>query len=108
MASKSLFAFKHGDVASGNWSWAIGAKADISARPLHLATLNFYGCNAAGHDCEKLAPIMAEAPAMLEALRQSTQALVDGYGYAPAEMGRAMLVQIAANRAILARIDGEV
>jgi hypothetical protein len=58
---KALFAYKHGDVQSGNWTWAIGAKANIGERPLCVATLNFHGANAAGYDCEQLAKEIEQA-----------------------------------------------
>lgn len=111
MSVKPLFAFKHGDVARGNWSWAVGADGGYRP-PLHLASLNFHGCIAAGYDPEKLAPVMAEAPAMLEVLRALT-------GFAPtqsAEWFRNSLhgqhladeaEQWERARTILARIDGE-
>lgn len=58
---KPVFAYKNGDVQSGNWSWAVGVKNNIRVRPICLATTNFYGANAAGHDCQDLAELFADA-----------------------------------------------
>jgi hypothetical protein len=67
--AKPLFAYKHGDLQSGNWTWAVGANANIGDRPLCVATINFHGANAAGYDCEELANMFAKAvPAMTQAL----------------------------------------
>jgi hypothetical protein len=60
-APRALFAYKHGDVQSGNWQWAVGAKASVGERPLCVATINFHGANAAGYDCEQLAAAIAKA-----------------------------------------------
>lgn len=56
-----LFPYKHGHVQSGNWQWAVGAKAHIGDRPLCVATMNFHGTIAAGYDCEELAKQFAAA-----------------------------------------------
>lgn len=58
---KRAFAYKNGDVQSGNWSWAVGVKSKINDRPICLATTNFYGANGAGHDCQALAELFAGA-----------------------------------------------
>jgi hypothetical protein len=67
--TKQLFAYKHGDVARGDWQWAIGADAGDYRRPYCVAVTNFHGAIAAGHDPQKLAPILAAGPAMLAALK---------------------------------------
>ncbi len=69
--SKSLFPYKLGDVARGNWKWAVGASSRIPEMqpPLCVAVTNFYGANAAGYDCEIIVRLFAEAPAMRELLQ---------------------------------------
>lgn len=77
--TKPLFPYKHGDVPSGNWTWALGAQAPHgSNRPLCVATINFHGAKAAGYDCEELAKTLAAAvtpnPQQVGSLRVETQA----------------------------------
>lgn len=66
---QNLYAYKAGDIQSGNWSWAIGADSPHGGKmPLCVATVNFHGAIAAGYDHEKLAPLFAAAPDLLAQL----------------------------------------
>jgi hypothetical protein len=63
MTKKKLFAFKHGDLQSGNWTWALGAENKLGPDrlPYHVADINFHGAKAAGWDHEELAEALANA-----------------------------------------------
>jgi hypothetical protein len=73
----TLFRYQHGDVARGDWDWAVGSENRLGAyRPPNcVAVTNFHGCMAAGHDPEALAALFAASPRLLEALEGAIGAL---------------------------------
>lgn len=74
---RPLYALKSGTPNSGLWDWAVAADNRLSdTRPLCIATINFHGAIAAGHDPEILAVWMAAAPELRAALKELHGALV--------------------------------
>lgn len=107
----NLYPHKFGDVQHGRWQWGIGSDSRYGGRPYCIATINFHGAIAAGYDPEKLAPIMAESPAMLECLEEAarwiSKADNDGaFAGCAAPLGARRLVQRIDS--IRARIAGQV
>lgn len=51
-------AYKHGDLQSGNWEWAVGTVADSLGRRRHLCSINFYV--APDHNPAQIAQVFAD------------------------------------------------
>ena len=73
--------YKHGDIASGNWQWAVGFPPPHEfAKHSHICSINSYALRRTQYDSEQVASLFAAAPDMLAALkyvRTLTSALPD-------------------------------
>ena len=62
-------AYKHGDLASGNWKWAVGVP-DATGGHINIATVNSLNPFNGHRPSEEIANELAAAPDMVGALRR--------------------------------------
>ena len=79
---KKHYAYKHGELSSGNWRWAVGYRTEARARPLQIVTVNHYACRSTERSAEETAKAIALAlslpdghlSSIVEALRDRSDA----------------------------------